>query len=95
MPIADNALSQLRRWNGERDRPGRTRRRPADGFAAMPSAKNKNPTLRQEVFGGTPKTAGGTPALPRPNVSFRLKNISHFATTSFPNYHHERHSAIR
>ena len=50
--------------NGERDRPGRTSRRPADWFRAPRISSSNLMSSRPGVFGGTPKTAGETPALP-------------------------------
>ena len=51
----------------ERDRPGRSRRRPADGFEASERSPNCAQVRRVRVFGGTPKTAGETPALLKSN----------------------------
>ncbi|HEY2953513.1 MAG TPA: hypothetical protein VGK40_13065, partial [Verrucomicrobiae bacterium] len=58
--------------NGERNRPGRTSRRPADWFEAPATSPDSARVRRGKVFGETPKTAGATPALPKSTVSFRL-----------------------
>src|SRR6266705_6756334 len=58
--------------DGERDRPGRSSRRPADccwGAAIVP---NRSPCSRQIVFGQRPKTAGETPALSEAIAALRL-----------------------
>jgi len=57
---------------GERDRPGRSSRRPADWLSAPRNSPNGASSCGSNVFGGTPKTAGETPALPRATASFRL-----------------------
>ena len=54
---------------GERDRPGRSRRRPADGFDAPKASPNFASVVYRDVLGGTPKTAGETPALPTRNCT--------------------------
>jgi hypothetical protein len=43
---------------GERDRPGRSRRRPADGPWNLRAAPNGSPLPSPNVFGLRPKTAG-------------------------------------
>jgi hypothetical protein len=50
--------------NGERDRPDRTSRRPADWSRAPQISLNRSTVRPPDVFGGTPKTAGETPAIP-------------------------------
>src|SRR2546426_1029786 len=57
---------------GERDRPGRPGRRPADWLDAPQASPYGVRVRRRNVFGGTPKTATGTVALPGPTESFRL-----------------------
>ena len=49
---------------GKRDRPGRSGRRPADRSHVHQSPPNCALVKRRDVFGGMPKTAGETPALP-------------------------------
>jgi hypothetical protein len=57
------------RANGDRDRLGRTSRRLADWFRAPRISPRNLMSSRPGVFGGTPKTAGETPALPgKPEV---------------------------
>jgi len=63
---------------GERDRPGRSRRRPADG------PLNDADTGTPKIFGGTPKTAGGTPALPR--IPCASGSISEFALERYSGF---------
>lgn len=49
---------------GERDRSGRFRGRPAGGRLAEECLPGGRTNLQGKAFGGTPKTAGETPALP-------------------------------
>ena len=65
---------------GERDRPGRPSRRPADWSDAPWATPDGALVRRANVFGGTPKTAGETPALPRATESFRLSVSLHRTT---------------
>src|SRR5437667_10887419 len=62
--------------NGERNRPGRRSRRPADCCWRAFVTPNRSPCSRQNVFGQRPKTAGETPgetpALPEVIASLRL-----------------------
>src|SRR5580692_3581993 len=59
--------------NGERDRPGRTSRRPADCTAHTDEQPLGVSSHAPDAFGETPKAAGGTPALPTPSARFRLR----------------------
>ncbi len=58
---------------GERDRPGRSNQRPADWLRrAWKRFKCGRVGQRNEVVGGTPATAGGTPALPETCTALRV-----------------------
>jgi hypothetical protein len=57
---------------GERDRPGRSSRRPADWLAGGQRLFKRLTLLADAVSGQRPETAGGTPALPKPNESPRV-----------------------
>ena len=59
---------------GERDRLGRTSRRPADWSGGAQSHTKWCAGFGAYVFGGTPKTAGETPRAPRSMTSFRLSS---------------------
>jgi tetratricopeptide (TPR) repeat protein len=59
---------------GERDRLGRSSRRPADWPAGSTRLTKWLTRWTGGVFGQRPKTAGGTPALPEPTESLRLKS---------------------
>lgn len=61
------AGSDVRAWlleDGERDRPGRSARRLAEWPSGTNTELDGPLVARTNVFGGTPKTAGETPALP-------------------------------
>src|SRR5438445_12006925 len=60
---------------GARDRPGRRRRRRADGSRRAGAAPNGIGSGPRDVFGQRPKTAGATPALPKATASFRLRHL--------------------
>ena len=57
---------------GERDRLGRSSRRPADWPVGRERLAKRLTLWAKNVFGQRPKTAGGTPALPKRTKSLRL-----------------------
>src|SRR5262245_31485390 len=60
------------RLKWERDRLGRSSRRPADWLGCMVNTLQSAVACPQNVFGETPKTVGETPELSKTIESFRL-----------------------
>jgi len=67
----------------ERDRPGRSRRRPADGFEASETSPNCARVRRVRVFGGTPALPKATESFRKPTHSL-VKGFRRFGRTRRP-----------